>query len=175
MYTSTLSLTSAIEGVCVQRRVPAAFIPQEIFLVLISVRGWVDRQGHSVPGRTMPKKNSNDAIGNRTRDLPVCTAVPQPTASPPFSRHHIINNCIILKSNWPIHGFCALWFRQHLARFSCTISQFHAKRNVNLLFEIPIAKHYSEGADRHLWFLSDLAQLSLRWWNCRLKLLPSAI
>jgi hypothetical protein len=25
-------------------------------------------------------KNSNDAIGNRTRDLPGCSAVPQPTA-----------------------------------------------------------------------------------------------
>ena len=27
-------------------------------------------------------KNSNDTIGNRTRDLPACRAVPQPTASP---------------------------------------------------------------------------------------------
>ena len=27
-------------------------------------------------------KNSNDTIGNRTRDLPTCSAVPQPTASP---------------------------------------------------------------------------------------------
>jgi hypothetical protein len=27
-------------------------------------------------------KNSNDAIGNRTRDLPICRAVPQPTAPP---------------------------------------------------------------------------------------------
>jgi len=27
-------------------------------------------------------KNSNDTIGNRTRDLPVCRAVPQPTAPP---------------------------------------------------------------------------------------------
>jgi len=25
-------------------------------------------------------KNSNDTIGNRTRDLPTCSAVPQPTA-----------------------------------------------------------------------------------------------
>jgi hypothetical protein len=25
-------------------------------------------------------KNSNDTIGNQTRDLPACTAVPQPTA-----------------------------------------------------------------------------------------------
>jgi hypothetical protein len=27
-------------------------------------------------------KNSNDTIGNRTSDLPVCSAVPQPTAPP---------------------------------------------------------------------------------------------
>jgi hypothetical protein len=27
-------------------------------------------------------KNSNDIIGNRTRDLPACSAVPQPTAPP---------------------------------------------------------------------------------------------
>jgi len=28
-------------------------------------------QGHSATGRTMSLKNSNDTIGNRTRDLPV--------------------------------------------------------------------------------------------------------
>jgi hypothetical protein len=27
-------------------------------------------------------KNSNDIVGNRTRDLPACSAVPQPTAPP---------------------------------------------------------------------------------------------
>jgi hypothetical protein len=30
----------------------------------------------------MSMKNSNDTIGNQTRDLPVCSAVPQPTAPP---------------------------------------------------------------------------------------------
>jgi len=30
----------------------------------------------------MSMKNSNDTIGNRTRDLPTCSAVPQPTALP---------------------------------------------------------------------------------------------
>jgi len=30
----------------------------------------------------MSMKNSNDTIGNRTRDLPTCSAVPQPTAPP---------------------------------------------------------------------------------------------
>ena len=30
----------------------------------------------------MSMKNSNDTIGNRNRDLPVCSAVPQSTAAP---------------------------------------------------------------------------------------------
>ena len=39
-------------------------------------------QGHSAAGRIMSMKNSNETIGNRTRDLPACSAVPQPTAPP---------------------------------------------------------------------------------------------
>jgi hypothetical protein len=35
-------------------------------------------QGHSAAGRVMPIKNSNDTIGNRSHDLPVCSGVPQP-------------------------------------------------------------------------------------------------
>jgi hypothetical protein len=57
----------------------AAFTGQKIFLVLISVRGWVD---HSATGRTKSMKNSNDTIGNRNRDLPACNAVPQPAVPP---------------------------------------------------------------------------------------------
>ena len=30
----------------------------------------------------MSMKNSSDAIGNRNRDLPACSVVPQPTAPP---------------------------------------------------------------------------------------------
>jgi hypothetical protein len=33
-------------------------------------------QGHSATGRIMSLKNSIDTIGNQTRDLPVCSAVP---------------------------------------------------------------------------------------------------
>jgi hypothetical protein len=35
-------------------------------------------QSHSATGRIMSLKNSNDTIGNRTRDMPVCSVVPQP-------------------------------------------------------------------------------------------------
>jgi hypothetical protein len=41
----------------------------------------------------MSVKNSSDTIGNRTRDVPVCSAVPQPTAPP---RHPV---CIVLQLN----------------------------------------------------------------------------
>jgi hypothetical protein len=52
---------------------PAAFTPSKYSLY--SFR-------HSAAGRITSIKNSNDTIGNRTRDLPACSAVPQPTAQP---------------------------------------------------------------------------------------------
>jgi hypothetical protein len=55
--------------------------PREIFLVLISVSGWVNTRGIVRPGRIMAMKNSSDTIGSRTRDHLVCSAVPQPTPS----------------------------------------------------------------------------------------------
>ena len=38
-------------------------------------------QGNSAAGRITSMKNSNDRIGNRTRDLPACSAVSEPTAA----------------------------------------------------------------------------------------------
>ena len=39
-------------------------------------------QGHRAAGRIMPMKNSFDIIGNRTRNIPACSVVPQPTGPP---------------------------------------------------------------------------------------------
>jgi hypothetical protein len=39
-------------------------------------------QGHSAAGMIMSKKKSSDTIGNGNRDLPTCSAVPQPYALP---------------------------------------------------------------------------------------------
>jgi hypothetical protein len=49
-------------------------------------------QGHSTTGRIMSMKNFNDTIGNRTRDLPVCSAEPQPTAPTPARLRAVQNH-----------------------------------------------------------------------------------
>jgi hypothetical protein len=50
-----------------------------LYLVLVSVTGSVDPSGHSAAGRVHLTKNPNDHIGNRTRDLPACSATVYPT------------------------------------------------------------------------------------------------
>ena len=75
---SQISRHSAHEGdKVVSRTHRPPLPPQEIFLVLISVRGSINPQGHSAAGRIMSMKNSNDTIGNRNRDFPACSAVLQ--------------------------------------------------------------------------------------------------
>jgi hypothetical protein len=72
----------AIRGHAVAQLVEALCyyaLPPGRFLVLISVRP----QGHSAAGRIRStEKESNDLIGNQTRDLPACSIVPRPTTLP---------------------------------------------------------------------------------------------
>jgi hypothetical protein len=53
---------------------PAAFTPGYI----PGVKAVSQPQGHSATGRIMSMNKSSETIGNRTRNLPVCSAVPQP-------------------------------------------------------------------------------------------------
>ena len=52
-------------------------------------------QDHSVAGRIMSMKNSNDTIGNRTRDFPACSAVPQLTAPPCAPPPHVTDKNVV--------------------------------------------------------------------------------
>ena len=56
--------------------------PQERLLALISVTVWVDPGAIVRPGRLRHSKIPVTPIGNRTCDLPACSAVPQPTDLP---------------------------------------------------------------------------------------------
>ena len=56
-------------------------------------------------------KNSDDTIANRTRDLPACSAVPQPTAQPRATdpnakntRNISCNTCIIFSLYLTVGG-----------------------------------------------------------------------
>jgi hypothetical protein len=54
-------------------------LPAGRFLVLISVRGWVDSRAIMILEELGQLKNSNDHIGTRTCDLPACGIISQPT------------------------------------------------------------------------------------------------
>jgi hypothetical protein len=63
--------------------------PPEIFLVLIWVRGWFDLRAIVRLEGLGKLKNSNGLIGNRTRHLPTCSIVNQPTTLPRASPLHL--------------------------------------------------------------------------------------
>jgi hypothetical protein len=72
------------------------------FLVLISIRGWVDPRGHCAALRIGQIDNKfNYLIMNRTRDLPVCSIVPHMSRENDLSsdilRLKCLWGCIIIK------------------------------------------------------------------------------
>jgi len=58
-------------------------------------------QGHSAVGRIMSMKNFNEPTGNRTRDFPACSAVPQSTVPPLSSMYKYVH----VNSTWFVSSF----------------------------------------------------------------------
>jgi hypothetical protein len=68
-------------------------------------------------------KNSSDSIGNRTRDLPACSAVPQPTAPPRAPK--LIQIHYTYKEN-KIHSKITFIFQTQLDYFQNTTALLHS-------------------------------------------------
>jgi hypothetical protein len=87
----------------------------------------------------MSMKNSNETIGNRTRDLPGCTAVPQPTAPPRSSLNSGVGrNVTVLdvKNGQFISIFIKASFKSvHQHTFNC-INQQEAANFSSLFFVV---------------------------------------
>ena len=57
-------------------------------------------QVHSAAGMIMSVKKSEYASRNRTRDLLICSAVPEPTECPSFMRIHDIHLSFLILYSW---------------------------------------------------------------------------
>ena len=73
-------------------------------------------QGHSASGRIKSTNNPNDPNGNGTRNLPACSAVPQPAAPP---RIHIASFTERSLNFW--HNMCSLNFWHNM----CSLNFWH--------------------------------------------------
>jgi hypothetical protein len=100
--------------------------PQEIFLVLISVKRLSRPQGHTSARGIKSLKNSSDPIGNRTRDLPACSAVPQPTAPPRTPISTFVDNIFYYESYVYWNHIC----NQHNVQFQRLYCRVDSRCNV---------------------------------------------
>jgi hypothetical protein len=79
-WDSRISRQSAHEGGKVVSPTDRPYLPPVRILGTHFCQRLSRPQGHSAAGKIKSLKSLSDSIGNRTRDLPVCSAVPEPTA-----------------------------------------------------------------------------------------------
>jgi hypothetical protein len=67
---------TALDRPIVLQEVEAPRFHDSRYMKLVRLVAACRPQSHCVAGRNISMENSNDTIGNRTRDLPACSAVP---------------------------------------------------------------------------------------------------
>ena len=67
-----------------------------LYLLLITVTLLSRHHGYNTIERNTSMNNSNDTIEDRTRDLPACSAVPQPTAPPCAPVKRLVNRSFVV-------------------------------------------------------------------------------
>jgi len=101
---------------------------------------------------------SNDTFGNRTRDLPACSAMPRPTAQPPcpvFIRNSslyfrvffsikvsLISSLSRLRSDYLAEQHCTLWLTWNIGRSIQEASSPIFQMPQTLLFEFEQPEFY---------------------------------
>jgi len=72
--------------------------------------------------------NSSDTIGNQTRDLLSCSAVPQSTAPLCTPKHHVVHHNLKMKYQYSLLKFkCEIFsvvYHNLEVKFFCSSSQF---------------------------------------------------
>jgi hypothetical protein len=98
--------------------------PQEIFLVLISVKRLSRPQDHSAAGRIMSMKNSNDTIGNRNRSASTnCATATRSSCTPlcwtPWGWHLVVETYLHYTGHTQKNGAVSKEFTIDTAPFFC--------------------------------------------------------
>jgi hypothetical protein len=129
------------------------------------IPGWVDPRSTMRP-EGLSHWKIRDSIGNRTRDLPVCSAVPQPTAPP---RTPSFSLCIYLFHVYYNVGLLScqvleLHHRQELCAQCCQHS--HSRGFVLLLFPACIISSWIiRDISCSLWFWYRPWGLHMEYWG----------
>jgi hypothetical protein len=128
----------------------------------------------------MSIKNSTDTIGNRTRDLPACSAVPQPTAQPHTPGLEIQWSCIsTLLQGTIVNGarsFSRLGYRSLLAsQGSARNRGINAlKKNLNMHAKIlQIPKYRSNFFSGSWQYCNNLSLFLVPFFQCSLDIFVS--
>jgi hypothetical protein len=128
-------------------------LPLGRFLVLISVRGWVDPRA----GKIRSTEKSNDLTGNRTCDLLACSIEPQPTILPCGILFLTKINVSLSSESCKQNEVKTILLRNNKFKFNIFSVEQYLKKSSHLIFGLiqlfkhSLDIHYCHLLDAELW------------------------